>query len=296
MVSVIIPTFNRSLLIEETLNSVLAQTYTNWECIVVDDGSTDNTEELVGSYSKNDKRIKFYNRPQEKIKGASSCRNFGLEKAAGEYIQFLDSDDLISNIKLEHQVKLLDADPLNSFATCKWGTFRDCINTADIHQNFKAYDTFGDPLEFINALSEQICYFPIHAYLIRKTVILKAGAWNEYLSLNDDSEFMVRVFVNSKKICFSNSAVAFYRLSKEDNLSAFNDKKKVLDAIYSWKLIENYLKIRFKKEGFSFMERAKKDFYQQAKIFPELLIKNKEFFKFQLGKESSWVRRVFFRD
>lgn len=296
LVSVIIPTFNRKTLIGETLNSVLAQTYTNWECIIVDDGSTDTTEELVKAYSKKDDRIQFYHRPEENPKGSSSCRNYGLEKARGEYIQFLDSDDLISKEKFEHQVKLLEVDPLNSFATCKWGTFRDQVHTAEIHQNLRAYNSFEEPLEFINALSKEICYFPIHAYLIRNTIIRKAGAWNEYLSLNDDSEFMVRVFVNSKKICFSDSAVAYYRRSTEDNLSVFNDENKVLDAIYSWKLIENYLKIRYKKEGFSFMERAKNDFYNQAKIFPELLTKNKEFFKFQLRRESSWVRRIFFRN
>lgn len=296
VVSIVIPVFNRSHYIGETLDSVIEQTYTNLECIVVDDGSTDDTEQLVKSYAKNDKRIKFHIRPQEKNKGASSCRNYGLEKAKGEYIQFLDSDDIISKDKIEHQVKLLEVNPLNSFATCKWGTFRDHINTAEIHQNLKAYHSFEEPLELINALSKEICYFPIHAYLIRKSIILKAGAWNEYLSLNDDSEFMVRVFVNSKKICFSDSAVAFYRLSTEDNLSSFNDENKVLDAIYSWELIENYLKIRFKKEKFQFIERAKNDFYQHAKVFPELLNDNKEFFKSQLGRESSWVRKIFFRN
>ena len=76
LVSIIIPTYNREHLIGETLDCVISQTYTNWECIVVDDGSHDNTPEVIKSYFNNDERIKFYNRPDYKNKGASSCRNY----------------------------------------------------------------------------------------------------------------------------------------------------------------------------------------------------------------------------
>lgn len=296
LISVIIPTYNRSNLIKETLNSVLAQSYKNWECIVVDDGSNDNTEELVKSYSKKDKRIKFYNRPQEKPKGASSCRNYGLEKSKGAFIQFLDSDDIISREKLSSQLKLLEKNPLNSIATCKWGTFKNDSDKSKIHQNLKAYNNFEEPLQFIKAMAVSICYFPQHAYLIRKSIILKAGNWNEYLSLNDDGEFMIRIIINSQRICFSEEGIAFYRLPGKDNLSSFNDENKVLDAIYSWKLIEYHLKIRFKKGGFQkFMERAKNDFYQHAKVFPEVIKKNKDFFRVQLIKDSSRIQKYFLR-
>ncbi|WP_026839468.1 glycosyltransferase family 2 protein [Gillisia sp. JM1] len=293
LISIIIPTFNRSSLIGVTLDSVIAQTYTNWECIVVDDGSSDGTTEIVEFYSSNDERINLYPRPEEKPKGASSCRNYGLEISNGEYIQFLDSDDLISKEKLSSQLKLLEKKPQNSIATCKWGTFKDDLDNSKIHQNLKAYDDFENPSDFINAMGVSICYFPPHAYLIRKSIIIKAGYWNEYLSLNDDSEFMIRVIINSDKICFSEDSIAFYRLPGEDNLSYFNSESKVLDAIYSWMLIENYLKIRFKKEEFPFIERAKNDFYQHAKVFPELLIKNKEYFKSQIRRETSWIKKIF---
>lgn len=296
LVSIIIPTFNRSSLIGETLNSVLAQSYSNWECIVVDDGSNDNTEEIVKSFVQNDERFRFYLRPQEKHKGASSCRNYGLEISKGVYIQFLDSDDIISQNKIEYQVKLLDECTTNSIVTCKWGTFNDHINIAEIHQDLSAYKDFDKPINFINAMGVSICYFPPHAYLIRRSIILKAGYWNEYISLNDDGEFMIRVIINSQRICFSEESIAYYRLPVQNNLSLFNNERKVLDAIYSWKLIENYLKIRFKREEFQFIERAKNDFYQHAKVFPELLKKNKEFFKSQLRRESSWIRKIFFRN
>lgn len=295
LISIIIPTFNRASLIGETLNSVLAQSYTNWECIVVDDGSTDNTSEIVESYSVREERFKFYNRPNEKPKGASSCRNYGLEKSNGSYIQFLDSDDIISKEKLEVQVKLLQEDPLCSIATCKWGRFKNDLNDAELYNDFQSYNEFDDPLNLINALANSLGFFPIHAYLIRRSIITKAGYWNEYLSLNDDAEFMLRVISNSDRICFASKAVAFYRLPQNNNLSSYTDEKKVIDAINSWKLIEAYLKIRFKKEEFYFLDKAINEFYLHAKVFPEVIRKNKDFFSFQLRRDSSRFHKYFSR-
>ncbi|MCM2302197.1 MAG: glycosyltransferase, partial [Flavobacteriaceae bacterium] len=90
LVSIIIPTFNRAHLIGETLDSILAQTYTNWECIVVDDGSSDNTHIVVGQYVAKDSRIKYVHRPEHMLKGPSSCRNYGFELSKGEYINWFD--------------------------------------------------------------------------------------------------------------------------------------------------------------------------------------------------------------
>lgn len=95
-VSIIIPTYNRAHLIGETLDSVLAQTYQNWECIIVDDGSTDDSEFVINEFIKKDKRFRYFRRPIDIVKGASSCRNYGLQKAIGDFIVFLDSDDLLT--------------------------------------------------------------------------------------------------------------------------------------------------------------------------------------------------------
>lgn len=108
LVSVIIPVFNREHLIAESLESVKAQSFENWECIVVDDGSTDNTEKIVRRFTENDSRFRFYRRYADRLKGANSCRNIGFEKAKGKYIKFLDSDDLLTPDCLEKQVKILE--------------------------------------------------------------------------------------------------------------------------------------------------------------------------------------------
>lgn len=105
LISIIIPVFNRAHLVGETLDSIKNQTYTNWECIVVDDGSTDTTAELLEFYVQRDNRIKFYSRPVEKLKGANACRNFGFEKSAGDFINWFDSDDIMKPDNLKSKLE-----------------------------------------------------------------------------------------------------------------------------------------------------------------------------------------------
>jgi len=106
LISIIIPAFNREKLITVALNSVIAQSYSSWECIVVDDGSTDNTISIVKQYQKQDSRISFFERLREP-KGAPTCRNIGLEHAQGDYVVYLDSDDYILPFCLEQRVQAI---------------------------------------------------------------------------------------------------------------------------------------------------------------------------------------------
>src|SRR2546423_1634887 len=106
VVSVVIPTFNYGHFIGETLRSVQGQTLQQWECIVVDDGSTDNTAAVVGEISARDPRVKYLR--QEK-RGQQAAKNAGARRAIGQYVQFLDSDDLIEPEKLQYQAAYLDA-------------------------------------------------------------------------------------------------------------------------------------------------------------------------------------------
>lgn len=107
-VSIIIPTYNYGFVLSETLESVLAQTHQNWECLIVDDGSTDNTEEIVKKYLEKDKRFLYHKQVNS---GVSVARNRGISHANGEFIQFLDGDDLISPQKLSHQIAHFDSNP-----------------------------------------------------------------------------------------------------------------------------------------------------------------------------------------
>lgn len=104
LVSIIIPTYNRADLILETLQSVQNQTYTNWECIIVDDGSKDRTEEVVRDFIKTDSRYQYYKRPEHHKPGGNGARNFGFSLAKGDYINWFDSDDIMIDNHLSNHV------------------------------------------------------------------------------------------------------------------------------------------------------------------------------------------------
>jgi glycosyltransferase involved in cell wall biosynthesis len=100
LISIIIPTYNRAHLIGETIASIQKQTYTHWECIIVDDGSTDTTKSVLLDYINKDARISYYKKPKHVPKGPSAARNYGFAKSTGAYINWFDSDDLMHPEKL----------------------------------------------------------------------------------------------------------------------------------------------------------------------------------------------------
>lgn len=112
LVSIIIPAYNAEKFIVQTIDSVKAQTYSNWELIIVNDGSKDNTLNIIENYAQADKRISFITKPNS---GVSDTRNIGIEKAQGDYIAFLDSDDIWLPMNLEKKISLLENDPSVDF-------------------------------------------------------------------------------------------------------------------------------------------------------------------------------------
>ena len=109
LISIIIPTYNRAHLLGETLESIRQQTYTNWECIVIDDGSTDGTEAMMKKLITDDARIQYYKKPNTLPKGPSSARNFGFGKSKGDYINWFDSDDRMHPEKLETDIEYIQS-------------------------------------------------------------------------------------------------------------------------------------------------------------------------------------------
>lgn len=109
-VSVIIPCYNQAAFIPKAIASLQAQTLDSWECIVVDDGSTDNTAEVISNIRLHETRVRLL---QKKNGGSASARDLGLRHAQGEYIQFLDADDTIAPNKLEQQVQLMERENLD---------------------------------------------------------------------------------------------------------------------------------------------------------------------------------------
>lgn len=127
LVSIIIPCFNYAHFLGEALESVLAQTYMNWECIIINDGSPDNTEEVALKYCKKDNRLKYYYKENG---GHSSARNFGVSHSSGKYILPLDADDTISDNYIDAAVKKIESDPNIKLVTGQVQHF------GDVHEKF----------------------------------------------------------------------------------------------------------------------------------------------------------------
>lgn len=106
LVSVVVPSYNYGHLIHETLDSLAAQTYANWECVVVDDGSTDDTRSVVEAYAERDARVRYVRQQNAR---QAAARNNGIRHSTGDYFQFLDSDDLLEPRKFERQVEYLES-------------------------------------------------------------------------------------------------------------------------------------------------------------------------------------------
>ncbi|MCP4440185.1 MAG: glycosyltransferase family 2 protein [Aureispira sp.] len=126
LVTIVIPAFNRADLIPDTLDSILAQEHSNWECILVDDGSTDDTPQVIQSYVDKDARFQLHIRARGP-KGAPTCRNIGIEKASGEFIMFLDSDDLLIPTTLSGRLAKIYKEPKADFVVYPMGQFKNKI-------------------------------------------------------------------------------------------------------------------------------------------------------------------------
>jgi glycosyltransferase involved in cell wall biosynthesis len=170
LISVIVPCYNQADFLSDALDSVMAQTYSDWECIIVNDGSPDNTEEVADLYCKKDKRFNYIRKSNG---GLSSARNKGLEMATGQFIQFLDSDDIISPKKFETQLtclKDIKADVLVSdfnFFTL------DINNQFDNYLSLQSYDFSLEG--FLYKWIALIYVIPIHCGLFDRWFLLNNG-------------------------------------------------------------------------------------------------------------------------
>ncbi|NND61888.1 MAG: glycosyltransferase family 2 protein [Flavobacteriaceae bacterium] len=188
LVSIIIPTFNRAHLLPKTLQSIIGQTYAEWECLVVDDGSNDSSKELIRRMSIEDSRISWLERPIDRYKGANACRNFGLDNAKGELVIFFDSDDIMMPTLLEEQVKSMNVSKSNfSICQCNWvaknGKLIEGFHGGKLHSN----DPINDYIRFrifwpING----VCY--LRGFLTQNNL-----QFDEGLQQSQEYDFHVRV-------------------------------------------------------------------------------------------------------
>lgn len=221
IVSIIIPTYNRSHLIHETLDSVLEQTYTSWECIVVDDGSMDNTEEILISYTSKDARFQYHKRPLNKKKGANACRNYGFEMSKGEFVNWFDDDDLMHPDKLLIQIKALENNDFN-FTVCQTLVFENSIeNIIGLRsKNIYSKDVFYD------YLIQKIAWLTQSPIWKRAFLNKLEYLFDEDLQAAQEWEFHCRVLAFSKDYKFINEPLVYIRQHKNSITYKEGDRQK----------------------------------------------------------------------
>ncbi|MTI32488.1 glycosyltransferase family 2 protein [Xanthovirga aplysinae] len=188
IVSIIIPVFNRVNLVSETLNSVLDQSYQHWETIIVDDGSTDGTQDLIKTFVEKDQRFHFYQRDR-KPKGGSVCRNIGLEKANGDYVIFLDSDDLLAPFCLQERMAVMRQNPDLDFAVFNMESFN--YEIGDIGKLFNTYTRENPLYRFLRHDIPWQTTCPIWD----KTFLIKLGGFIETFPRLQDPELHTRALM-----------------------------------------------------------------------------------------------------
>lgn len=237
-VSILIPAYNAELWIRETITSALSQTWPNCEVIIVDDGSSDNTFEIARQYQSETVKV-----ITQENKGASSARNKALSLAQGDYIQWLDADDLLAPDKISQQLKLTDICGNSSILlSSSYGTFfyrwhkARFVNTA-LWQDLT-------PVEWlIIRFTEHIWMSPA-VWLVSRNLTEKCGAWDERLSLNDDGEYFVRVVAASEMVSFVPGAKSYYRQVNIKSLSNTRTHKACESLFMSLQLsIDSLLKL-----------------------------------------------------
>ncbi len=234
LVSILIPCHNAAPWLAETLESALAQAWPEKEIILVDDGSTDDSLAIARRCEARGIRVLT-----QANAGASAARNRALRESRGQFLQFLDADDLLSPDKISRQVALLADAGGRYVATCRWGRFsrvpaEACFVDEVVFREFT-------PLDFLLLPGDRGAMMHPAAWLVPRDLVEAAGPWDERLTLNDDGEYFSRVVLASQGIRFSESGRTYYRSRLRSSLSQRADSAALRSLFLSIELFAAHL-------------------------------------------------------
>jgi glycosyltransferase involved in cell wall biosynthesis len=237
LVSIIIPVYNAENYLNDTIQSVIDQTYKNLEILIVNDGSKDNSLTIANSFAKRDNRIKVYS-----INNIGQCgaTNIGLAHSKGVYIKFFDADDVMNSEHIEFQLKKLNG-RTDAIASCEWGRF---YNSNPESAKFIPEPVWQDmkPLDWLKtALSQKADMMAAWLWLIPRQIIEKSGGWDVRLNLNNDFEFCTRLLLCANEVLFAPGAKVYYRSGLESSLANIKSEKNYKAALLSTNLGCKYL-------------------------------------------------------
>lgn len=232
-VSIILSAYNSASFIGATIESILSQTWTDFELIVVNDGSTDETLEVLSQFVDN--RLKIISQSNQ---GQDVALNIGFLNSSGNYVKFMDSDDLINPDMIDIQINTL-ADSDEYIAYGEWSRF---YNNDPLTAEFRDRLNWRDmaPIDFLT--SEKLGpMLQCGIMLIPRGLIIKSGLWDERLVLFNDTEFFTRLLLVSKGVKFSRGARLYYRSGLNTSISAQKSKRFFESTYLAIILIESRL-------------------------------------------------------
>jgi glycosyltransferase involved in cell wall biosynthesis len=249
MISVIIPTYNRAHLIGETLDSIIAQTYSDWECIIIDDHSTDNTDEVIDEYLKNDKRFSYFKKHNHLPKGPSASRNFGLTKARGDYINWFDSDDLMHPKKMEIDLNFINSGDYDfTISQSKFFTDDGSLPKKEIwNQNLWSEDPIND------FILKKIGWSVNSSLWSTKAILDKDLKFNDEQMTADDFLYHLEAISKQFKPCVIKEKLVLIR-EHSNRLNNYKNK--------SPSKLNAFLKIINSKEVFDLNQRTENKLYE----------------------------------
>jgi glycosyltransferase involved in cell wall biosynthesis len=270
LVSIIIPVYNSEVFLKQTIESALSQTWVNKEIIIVDDGSKDNSLAIAMQYEGNE-NLRIFSRQNS---GSCATRNFGFKQSKGEYIQYLDADDLLSPTKVEAQLLVLTQLPQGYMASCGWGKFRKSPDEAV----FMPQKVWGDyaPVDWLVTAWTGGGMMQTACWLTPRQLIESAGPWDETFKKNpnDDGEFFCRVVLKSSGIKYSERARVFYRTHEGERVSTMKSKESITSLLQT---LNSYEKNILKYDSSSRIKIAlatvyAEFLYQYFNIAPDLAL------------------------
>lgn len=237
LVSVLIPCYNAEKYIGETLESVFRQTWQNVEVVVVDDGSKDNSADVVRSFCRPNLKL-----VEQSNRGQTAALNVCLAHATGDLVQYLDADDLIAPDKIERQVTRL-ADSPRWVASAEWGRFYGSVDETRFTPETVWKDL--EPLDWLslsraNGLGMM---FPA-LWLIPMPIVRAIGPWREDLSLNNDAEYFTRILLAAERVLFCAGARCYYRSGLAGSLSGHKSPAAWASQVRVLELCEGYVRAR----------------------------------------------------
>ncbi|MEA5502348.1 glycosyltransferase [Halotia wernerae UHCC 0503] len=277
LVSVIIPCFNAEKWLAEAIDSCLKQTYSNIEIIVIDDGSTDNSLEIIRSY---DNKIIWQSLLH---KGGNYARNRGLDLSKGEYIQYLDADDYILPEKIERQVHFLEA----TKADIVYGDWRHQHHLPDGSSFLDKIEISKTQTDILAALLAN-WWVALAALLYKRTAVENSGGWDETLAAAQDRDFLLSVVINNNKVVYQSGCYSIYRRYGSATVSTSSKSRwlkshyLVLEKVERQLLQNNKLSIKYRHAlAKSYFELAREslstDYSQYLSFLEETLALFPEF-------------------